>query len=1085
MSAFRHCFLRWLVVLCWTSTTMTTTLAFVLPLGNTKAPNAGALIETKRKLFQKFEDFVRTIPPSQRTARVLYASGQDDTTATVNRTDDANISLSTSYNTEYFKGDNRTSDKSLVQRLAIVVTSKLGQNRTLQGTLEDDNDNDDNDNDTPKEFVVGAFDNSLPALESFSVDSAESVLDILNNATQDFDAGVNTTLKPQADTATSTETKSSTPFFPTPKSTLGTEPGMISEDDMLLNPESPFSDDSTMKDTKEEPDSTMKNIKKESETGFGWLVEDSAQISHSFYPKTFRPAWFAKNNHFQTILANQVRESVMYFPNTGTRVLSRFKYDTRQRVHTPDGDFFDVDWKYTKYPHTATTATTSVMNNHSSMPQNATGTPIVLVCHGLQSSSDSPLAKDLAIAFNEIGMDVGVINFRGCGGEKNVLPMGYHLSFTDDLAYMIEQVHQTHPHSPIYLSGFSLGANVVTRYLADQGGHAYTKYNVWGGAAHAVPMDLTKCRSLSDVNSFSGAVYGTVLAKSLKQRILDEYDEKEYSFPREELEAIERCIDFDDLVVCSAFDFEDADDYHQKSSNAYRLDNIQVPHYILQSEDDPFFEGDDTVIPQDPSKACRVHYSKYGGHCAFAFHTEEADKRLSSFMPTEMARFLHHIHETKLGQRTTEVALRRPPPLPPSKPIDEIDAAGLLTGPVSQQRSFQQEYRRKKAAMVSHSFATREFKPNWWATNSHIQTICGGLFRKGVMYTNRTELPFPWSWALATDSDGENEDPLAFWDERQRMETPDGDFFDVDWKYVHEGYNPGNPIVLICHGLQSDSRSPLAQDLAGAFGAVGMDVGCINFRGCSGEINRTPVGYHVGFTDDLRQTVLHLNKKFPNRSIYLSGFSLGANVVTTFLANLGDTAYDYNIRGAAVNAIPFDMPECYKNLNEPGLTKSIYGDRLLKSMVDRVEDSYETVAFPFPREEARKCRTIKDMENLVICPVFGFKDAYDYYDRTNMVNRIDEIAVPQFALQAKDDPFLFGQELPNIDGTSRPFRIHATPYGGHCGYVFHSQREKEGTTEHSWMPTELARFLAHLERNFVLGSDGESDSILETGSDFE
>ena len=90
-------------------------------------------------------------------------------------------------------------------------------------------------------------------------------------------------------------------------------------------------------------------------------------------------------------------------------------------------------------------------------------------------------------------------------------------------------------------------------------------------------------------------------------------------------------------------------------------------------------------------------------------------------------------------------------------------------------------------------------------------------------------------------------------------------------------------------------------------------------------------------------------------------------------------------------------------------------------------------------------------------------DAWDYYEKCSTKGMLDKVSVPQFVIQAKDDPFFQGQENPS-NNIRRPFRIHYTENGGHCGYVFHSVRE--GSYKTSWMPSELARFVSHIEENF-------------------
>jgi predicted alpha/beta-fold hydrolase len=258
-----------------------------------------------------------------------------------------------------------------------------------------------------------------------------------------------------------------------------------------------------------------------------------------------------------------------------------------------------------------------------------------------------------------------------------------------------------------------------------------------------------------------------------------------------------------------------------------------------------------------------------------------------------------------------------------------------------------------------------------------------------------------------------------------------------------------------------------------------MDAACLNFRGChdSGEeCNLTTRGYHLGFTDDLMQQIEEVHASNPHRRIYLSGFSLGAGVVTKLLGELCEKAYDYNICGAAVNAVPFDCGQNHKALNEPGFTKSVYGDRLLKSMKTRLSKQHDKGVFTFEKSEIEECRTIMDLENLAIAPPFGFDDAYDYYDKVKTVDKLQRVCVPQFVLQARDDPFFVGLEEVDHDET-RPLRVQYTEHGGHCGYIFHQRDANERNSKTSWMPRQLARFLSHIEATSVV-SERRNDRVV-------
>eukprot|EP00554_Chaetoceros_debilis_P007541 CAMPEP_0194076452 /NCGR_PEP_ID=MMETSP0149-20130528/3251_1 /TAXON_ID=122233 /ORGANISM="Chaetoceros debilis, Strain MM31A-1" /LENGTH=452 /DNA_ID=CAMNT_0038757201 /DNA_START=117 /DNA_END=1475 /DNA_ORIENTATION=+ len=378
------------------------------------------------------------------------------------------------------------------------------------------------------------------------------------------------------------------------------------------------------------------------------LRRDAAAVSHSFRIKDFQPAWFAKNEHLQTIIGVVARQKYMYFPNqrsseidSSSKTIDNFQWDQRQTIETPDGDFFHVDWKFVKKVE-QDNIEVGTYRPEDDMSSNSATTPLVLICHGLQSNSDSPLAKDMAIAFNNVGMDAACINTRGCSGVVSRNPMGYHLSYTEDLKLMVEYLAKAYPGTRIYLSGFSLGANVITRYLADEGIDAVVKYNIKGAAVNAVPFNLTKTRSVN--YGLEKFLYGDRLLDSLKERILRSMDEAgvKYEFTRDSLMECKTCMEFDDLVISSVYDFDGVDDYHRKSSNSQRLTQIMVPQLAILAMDDPFFTGDD--IPQlDHDSPLKIQYTQHGGHCGYVFHSANEDTPESSFVPTQMARFLKHV----------------------------------------------------------------------------------------------------------------------------------------------------------------------------------------------------------------------------------------------------------------------------------------------------------------------------------------------------------------------------------------------------------------------------------------------------------
>ena len=415
----------------------------------------------------------------------------------------------------------------------------------------------------------------------------------------------------------------------------------------------------------------------------------------------------------------------------------------------------------------------------------------------------------------------------------------------------------------------------------------------------------------------------------------------------------------------------------------------------------------------------------------------------------------------------------------------------------------------ERAAPIIASFSADDeddFDPPLWLRNSHVQTIAGFLWREHVSegsYVSRSEGPWRmisrlWDASLSS-ANSNNQETMqaqpAFWDHRERIETPDGDWFHADSKMVSKHHNDNDnknndgppPTVLIVHGLESNTDSPAVKEMAVSFRAQGMNVVGLNFRGCSGTPNDTLGGYHLGFTDDLR---LYLDKLVAENegqarpTIYLAGFSLGANVVLKCLGELGAAAVtEYNIAGAAVLCAPLDQARNAPQLAAPGINRSVYSRNLLKTMKERVRESLdrfcdgdeETDKFDFQR--CMQATTITEIDDAFIAPVYGFRDCWDYYQQTSSIHFLNSIAVPTLILNAEDDPFFDSQQPWPVNrsvenGGILPLKLIRTKYGGHLGYVWHrvesddprllpTSMEEQHTP--SWAAAKLGHFLGHVQ----------------------
>ncbi len=155
---------------------------------------------------------------------------------------------------------------------------------------------------------------------------------------------------------------------------------------------------------------------------------------------------------------------------------------------------------------------------------------------------------------------------------------------------------------------------------------------------------------------------------------------------------------------------------------------------------------------------------------------------------------------------------------------------------------------------------------------------------------------------------------------RERWELADGDFLDLD---CLDAASRDAPLVIVLHGLEGSSRASYVRGLMAGARAAGLASCAMNFRGCSGTLNRLPRFYHSGETSDLAALVDRLVAEQPGRPIGLAGFSLGGNVVAKYLGERGDDV-PFEVRAAAVISVPFDLAACARALDGPGVQARIY-----------------------------------------------------------------------------------------------------------------------------------------------------------------
>ncbi|WP_417760772.1 hydrolase [Shewanella sp.] len=288
----------------------------------------------------------------------------------------------------------------------------------------------------------------------------------------------------------------------------------------------------------------------------------------------FRPPWWARNPHIQTILPVITKQPLPALQ--------------RQRLELADGDFIDLDWL---------------------VPRRADAATVVIV-HGLEGSAQSHYARRMLLQCQQLGLNAVVHHHRGCSGEDNRLPRSYHSGDTSDLHVTLSRIKQDAPQQPLWAVGYSLGGNVLAKYLAEQGEHCLLQ----AAAVVSAPLELAGCARKLE-HGFS-RVYQRHLLKQL-QRKMQLKQQRHPSLTMPGLSALNTFYRFDDRITAPMHGFAGADDYYQRASAKPLLAQIAIPTLILHAADDPFMS--ESVIPDTRHLPATVHYelAVHGGHVGF------------------------------------------------------------------------------------------------------------------------------------------------------------------------------------------------------------------------------------------------------------------------------------------------------------------------------------------------------------------------------------------------------------------------------------------------------------------------------------
>jgi len=292
----------------------------------------------------------------------------------------------------------------------------------------------------------------------------------------------------------------------------------------------------------------------------------------------YNPSFIFKNGHFSTIYSSKLRKTPTLLQQ-------------RERIILPDGDFLDLDW------------------SHSQTNTNK----LVILLHGLEGNAQRTYMKGAGIQLQKKGWDIAAMNFRGCSGEDNLLYQSYHSGKTDDLESVINYILEKDKYQKIVLVGFSLGANLLLKYL---------------GERESIPSEIKKGVAISVPTSLRGSLEclmkpeNWLYSKAFLINLRKKYQLKMKQHPNKmnalDLNKIKTLKDFDDIYTSKAHGFKNAYDYYEKNSSNQFIPNIKIPVLILNAKNDSFLNED--CYPYKVAKNSKNIYLEtplYGGHVGF------------------------------------------------------------------------------------------------------------------------------------------------------------------------------------------------------------------------------------------------------------------------------------------------------------------------------------------------------------------------------------------------------------------------------------------------------------------------------------
>jgi len=360
----------------------------------------------------------------------------------------------------------------------------------------------------------------------------------------------------------------------------------------------------------------------------------------------------------------------------------------------------------------------------------------------------------------------------------------------------------------------------------------------------------------------------------------------------------------------------------------------------------------------------------------------------------------------------------------------------------------------------------KPFEAHAWLRNAHLQTISGTFLRRKFLLPEGEERLF------RVDSETQLKG-ICHW-QRGKPEdsrTPLGQSKDLPLPgkaYNAEGAPPlvfkdGSalfledcprdvPVIVIVHGLEGSSDSNYMRGIADKAWAHGFHAVRMNQRNCGGTERLTPTLYNSGLSGDYRAVLMELIAE-GFEQIYFAGYSMGGNLVTKMAGEWG-AAPPKELRGVCAVCPALDLSACADALEET--ENYLYQRHFVKGLMARYRRKVALFPERYSRNGFGPIRTVREFDDEITAPYFGYKDAEDYYEHAGAKRILAQLTVPMLLITAKDDPFVPYEALLRAGvEKNTALRFMAPEHGGHCGFI-----SKWEGAERFWAEERIVEFVS-------------------------